>query len=518
MNLQLPIVIGCSDPRGHHGSAFTVYVDSPSDLLANPPSLVLLLAFAGVRVPVALARTAPPQNTSPSSSSSRYFALTAQIPHLPDRFINQRIPVLLLVEDPRSGHELASIPVESYALLSSPLPHFLPHPRRQSYDLQPSYATYSPFPQQFDSYSPLSLQQQQQQQQQNPFAPPPRDYLRYSPPPPPPPPSSAYSPARSSASSGSSSLYQQPPPPPPPPPPQQQQQHYAESLPSISSSIYYSGIPPPPQSSQLYLQQSKPQPSSQPQQTPQHSLTGDYGDDSGSAMLPLPILVRTSTLPNYVSSAPSSASSPLAQHVSPADHQPSSSSAMRASLRIHTDLEALTHNWTADEWKSQRRLVKFSYTQHGSVIRVTAAPLSQQEYISSVPSVSGNSLSQRRGQGECVISCLHWARKKEYYVTSVDTIALLEQLVSSHFTVEEKNRIRRNLEGYRPLTVSKGKAECEHFFKLIMGFPSPKPRNIEKDVKVFPWKVLGPALKKIVGKYVCSFTTRCSLFFCVELF
>jgi hypothetical protein len=35
-----------------------------------------------------------------------------------------------------------------------------------------------------------------------------------------------------------------------------------------------------------------------------------------------------------------------------------------------------------------------------------------------------------------------------------------------------------------------------------MGFPNPKPRNIEKDVKVFPWEVLGSALKKIIGKYV----------------
>lgn len=128
--------------------------------------------------------------------------------------------------------------------------------------------------------------------------------------------------------------------------------------------------------------------------------------------------------------------------------------------------------------------------------------MSQSEYVSSVPAVTGNALSQRRGEGECVISCVYWDEKKEHYATSVDCIALLEQLVSSRFTVEEKNRIRRNLEGYRPLTVSKGKAECEQFFKLIMGFPSPKPRNIEKDVKVFPWKVLGPALKKIVGKYV----------------
>lgn len=87
-------------------------------------------------------------------------------------------------------------------------------------------------------------------------------------------------------------------------------------------------------------------------------------------------------------------------------------------------------------------------------------------------------------------------------MTSVDTIFLLESLVAVRFTVEEKNRIRRNLEGFRPMTVSKAKADSEEFFKIIMGFPNPKPRNIEKDVKVFPWKILAHALKKIIGKYV----------------
>lgn len=100
------------------------------------------------------------------------------------------------------------------------------------------------------------------------------------------------------------------------------------------------------------------------------------------------------------------------------------------------------------------------------------------------------------------------------YVTSVDAIYLLEALVGTRFTVEEKNRIRRNLEGFRPITVSKAKPGSEDFFKLIMNFPNPKPRNIEKDVKVFPWEILGPALKKIIGKYVSEpilreLQTRC---------
>jgi hypothetical protein len=105
-------------------------------------------------------------------------------------------------------------------------------------------------------------------------------------------------------------------------------------------------------------------------------------------------------------------------------------------------------------------------------------------------------------QGSICISCIYWEERAECFVTSVDTIFLLEQLVAARFTVEEKNRIRRNLEGFRPLTVSKGKQESEEFFKVIMAFPTPKPRNIEKDVKVFHWKDLASALKKIISKYV----------------
>jgi hypothetical protein len=74
---------------------------------------------------------------------------------------------------------------------------------------------------------------------------------------------------------------------------------------------------------------------------------------------------------------------------------------------------------------------------------------------------------------------------------------LLEALVGIRFTVEEKNRIRRNLEGFKPVTISKLKPEFADFFALLMSFPNPKPRNIEKDVKVFPWRVLSPALKKM---------------------
>ncbi|KAI0529849.1 hypothetical protein GGR58DRAFT_518924 [Xylaria digitata] len=190
-----------------------------------------------------------------------------------------------------------------------------------------------------------------------------------------------------------------------------------------------------------------------------------------------PQLIRTSTLQANSSSGGGSVN-PYALY------------STKAVLKINGDLESMASGWTPEECENGRRLVLFSKKQQGSTLSTTFKPVSVNE----------------RPPNSICISCIYWTEKRECFVTSVDTISLLEQLVvaPNRFSVEEKNRIRRNLEGFRPLTVSKAKPDSEEFFKTIMGFPNPKPRNIEKDVKVFPWKILAPALKKIISKYSAS--------------
>lgn len=196
-----------------------------------------------------------------------------------------------------------------------------------------------------------------------------------------------------------------------------------------------------------------------------------------------PPLIRTSTL------QPSGAVPGTTQAFNPYAMYPNS----KANLKIEGDLDTMAEDWSREEWEAKRRLVQFRRSQSGSTITTTFKAVSPED----------------RTPHSICISCIWWEEKQECFVTSVDTIYLLESLVAVRFTVEEKNRIRRNLEGFRPLTVSKAKAESEEFFKVIMGFPNPKPRNIEKDVKVFPWKILSHALKKIIGKYVCICIRLC---------
>ncbi|KAG0172347.1 hypothetical protein DFQ30_010664 [Apophysomyces sp. BC1015] len=234
----------------------------------------------------------------------------------------------------------------------------------------------------------------------------------------------------------------------------------------------------------------------------------------------------------------------------------------KANLKILGDLMTMTYNWTPQEWQYGRRLVRFWRRQisedETSQVECSFEPVDQQEFqhqrmssaaaaaaaaaaavaatagatttgtnsssssasaaSSSASPSSGASLSSRRQQqhphhssSSLVVSCIYWRERNDFFITSVDCISLLEGLIGVHFTVEEKNRIRRNLEGFRPLTVSKCKVDCADFFRLIMGFPHPKPRNIEKDVKVFTWKTLPQALRKIIRKYTPSYSSTANI-------
>lgn len=152
-----------------------------------------------------------------------------------------------------------------------------------------------------------------------------------------------------------------------------------------------------------------------------------------------PALYRTSQIPSVMDGS----GSPLTNLTN------------KASLKFEGDLNIMALGWSHDEWLAKRRLVAFTRRQDGNAIVASFSPIALSDITPS----------------SIVISCIFREDKNECFVTSVDTIYLLEALVAVRFTVEEKNRIRRNLEGFKPITVSKSKADSEDFFKLIMGFP-----------------------------------------------
>lgn len=220
------------------------------------------------------------------------------------------------------------------------------------------------------------------------------------------------------------------------------------------------------------------------QSVPQTSMSGNYTEQPGKGSIPMPSQHSTSS---ETSAQPGPDQG--------GEFNPYAQLLNKANLIIDGQLESMTQNWTEEEWNNRRRLVQFWRRQENNEITCTFAPVSQAD----------------RQPNSIVVSCIYWEDHKECFITSVDTIFLLESLIGVRFTVEEKNRIRRNLEGFRPLTVSKLKPDSAEFFKLVMSFPNPKPRNIEKDVKAFHWTTLPLALKKIIGKYTASYSSTASV-------
>ncbi|KAI9260642.1 hypothetical protein BDA99DRAFT_439793 [Phascolomyces articulosus] len=150
-------------------------------------------------------------------------------------------------------------------------------------------------------------------------------------------------------------------------------------------------------------------------------------------------------------------------------------------------------DWTPEEILQKRRLVQFWREERTSDNKIVCGfqPVSQESHRGQVNRISAF----------CIVSCIYWESQQQCYMTSVDLVQLLEFLMNISLSMEEKNRVRRNLEGFKPVTASKNRAETVDFFRLIMNFPNPKPRHIEKDIKVFSWNTVPLALKKVVTKY-----------------
>ena len=142
----------------------------------------------------------------------------------------------------------------------------------------------------------------------------------------------------------------------------------------------------------------------------------------------------------------------------------------------------MVEDWSEAEFAAKRRLVQFRRSQNNSTITVNFKSVT----------------SEYRQLHSICISCLWWDSKQEFFVTSKDVILLLEFLAALRFTVRAKCKIKCDLKEFHPLTVYKDKIDSKDFFKLILGFQSPKPHYVLCNFKVFSWKILAHALKKIL--------------------
>lgn len=155
-------------------------------------------------------------------------------------------------------------------------------------------------------------------------------------------------------------------------------------------------------------------------------------------------------------------------------------------LWVSKDIMTMTENWTPEEIEEERRLVCFLFEPISATdYRVDFEAITKLDYTPEKP----------------IISCIYWKEKDSYMVTSVDIILVLEYLVHQSFSIEEKNRVRRNLQSLKPFTILRSDKNRQRFFNAIMKMEDPRPRNIEKDLKVFIWSDLLNAFDKVLSKY-----------------
>ena len=143
-------------------------------------------------------------------------------------------------------------------------------------------------------------------------------------------------------------------------------------------------------------------------------------------------------------------------------------------VEFDNDLAMMQFDWTPEEIQQKRRLVQFWREERPADNKIVCGfqPVSQESHRGQVNRISSF----------CIVSCIYWESQQQCFMTSVDLVQLLEFLLNMNLSMEEKNRVRRNLEGFKPVTASKNRTGTVDFFRLIMNFPNPKPRHIEKDV------------------------------------
>ncbi|KAI9268742.1 hypothetical protein BY458DRAFT_436851 [Sporodiniella umbellata] len=151
----------------------------------------------------------------------------------------------------------------------------------------------------------------------------------------------------------------------------------------------------------------------------------------------------------------------------------------------------MIQDWTEQEQSVGRRLVQFWKIQQGT---------------QSVTVRCNVYRAKQAGETtiDFVLSCIYWESKGEPYLTSVDCLCLMEFLIGVVFTDQERNRIRRNLQKFRPDTISQHWPWTAPYFRQIMRYTQPKPRNREKAIKVFRWVDLVPILDSILHRFTPS--------------
>ncbi|KAA8647186.1 uncharacterized protein ATNIH1004_005876 [Aspergillus tanneri] len=155
-------------------------------------------------------------------------------------------------------------------------------------------------------------------------------------------------------------------------------------------------------------------------------------------------------------------------------------------LYINTPIIDMAYNWTREETVQRRRIVHFvRHLPNRQLIDINLSPPS----------------CQRLGADLICISCIYWPGREELFITSSDIIRLFQWLLRTPILQLQRCRIRRNLDRFQPHLISKSDPESFEFARMIRGFRNPRAVAVQKDMKIFPWRILQTAITNILHKH-----------------
>jgi hypothetical protein len=152
------------------------------------------------------------------------------------------------------------------------------------------------------------------------------------------------------------------------------------------------------------------------------------------------------------------------------------------------------HKWTAAERTVKRRLIAFHCIS------------TEETFTGSFSAVAIGHFADAPPDSK-VVSCIlipDLISGQKCIITSYDLINLVDWMIHSPnwFDVNERNRVRRNLELFKPQTLRKnGAFDGFNIFDQVTGYLYPKPWNIQKDFKVFDWAQIETIMVDIVKRY-----------------
>lgn len=168
--------------------------------------------------------------------------------------------------------------------------------------------------------------------------------------------------------------------------------------------------------------------------------------------------------------------------------------------------------WSKSEIKDRRRIVRIERRQRGPTIFADFSIVgSANEHPETEPAPDDADVIE--------FSCLAWDRTSEedepgtnYYITSVEVVAIVETLIQSALMEpklrrRERGRIRLNLLNFwqKPSFHLKNTGCSDSrkaaFARLIMAYEIRKPRRFDKGFRILKFDRLGPALQKALYCY-----------------